>query len=64
MNNPNLNDAKNLAQKYDKDIVVIFHIDKEKFGYASYGNNKKLCKKAKSVADLCFDIIANHPDII
>ena len=63
MSNPSINEAKAIAKKHDKEIVIIFHISNNNFGYVSYGKDKLHCNKAKTVADLCTDIIINHPDI-
>lgn len=61
MKHPTIEDAKRLAQKYEKDGIIIFHInfserdEKGGWGYASYGKNKSLCEAVKSLADQMAD---------
>lgn len=58
MSNPTIDEAKELARKHGKDIIIILHIDADgNFGYVSYGQSAPLCRYAKSMADIAYDAI-------
>ncbi len=53
--------ARDFAKKFDKQEVIILHINREgKFGYASYGETKALCDEAKKLADICYQAIEEY----
>jgi hypothetical protein len=55
-----VSDARHLGQKNNKNMVIIIMIDDETVNYASWGETKTLCGKAKSLADRCFSAIMNY----
>jgi hypothetical protein len=59
--NPDIPDCKELAKKYKKDKIAIFHFDKkngqQRFGFASYGTNKKECAEAFQFANSVFNTL-------
>jgi hypothetical protein len=63
MEHPTVEDAKKIAEKYNKDGVIVFHInfsDRDKkagWGYASYGSNKALCQATRKLADQMADSV-------
>ena len=53
---PEVTMARDYAKRFNKHVVIIFHIDAdEQFGYASYGRNKALCAQARTLADMMYN---------
>ncbi len=57
MTNPTKVAAERIAKIHEKEMVVVFHFDKDTFGYASYGQNRILCDKAKQFAEKVFAMV-------
>lgn len=57
---PTKEDARNLAEKYGKDGIIIFHFNWSQFGYVSYGKTKELCAAIKTVADKLYRVITKY----
>jgi len=51
--------ARGIGEKFKKDQVIIFMLDRQKdtIEYVSYGKTKALCADAKQLADLIFETI-------
>ena len=61
--NPTKIDAKEIAKKYNKSGVVIFHFRGNEFGYASYGINEEHCEMMKRFAEVVYDkLIESNPN--
>ena len=59
--NPSKKDAKKIAKKFHKEGVVIFHFNKNEFGYATYGNDDKYCALMKQFAEVIYNkLIVNN----
>ena len=55
---PEVAAARDFGKKFDKKMVVIFHVNgKGEIGYASYGETKELCGAARQLADRIFDFV-------
>jgi len=53
--------ARDFAKKFDKQQVVILSVTKDGIlEYASYGKTKRLCNKAKKLADIAFEAVLNN----
>ena len=48
---PKIEDARRFAKRWGKAGVVIFFLDKDGLGYASYGQNRDLCNHMRAFAD-------------
>lgn len=51
MPDPSITDARCMARRYGKEVLVIFHFRGGRFGYASYGENRALCDRAGEFAE-------------
>lgn len=52
---PTVRDAQLLADKYKKDLVIIFHLDNKRMGFASYGQTTELCHKARNLGNAAYE---------
>jgi hypothetical protein len=53
---PKVAAARDFGKKFGADRVIIYYVQPDgKFGYASYGETKKLCAEAGRVAEKSFD---------
>ncbi len=57
MSNPSVETAKNIAKRHGKDMVIVLYFTDERYGYASYGKNPRLCDRVRIVADHIADLI-------
>lgn len=57
MSDPTVETARRIAKRHDSDMVIVFYFKGEAKGYASYGQNARLCKEAQRIADGLFDSI-------
>ena len=58
MPHPQLSDAKGLAKKHNlKVCVILFQIEDGSVGYASYGEDRALCRSTQVIMDSLFDQI-------
>jgi len=51
---PKIKAAKDYAQKFNKNLVIILGIKGDQLEYASYGVNKGLCVEAQRLAECAF----------
>jgi hypothetical protein len=54
---PRVRDAEILAHRYNKQAVIIFHLDNHTIGYSSYGQDTALCRKARKIGDAAYKAI-------
>ena len=55
---PKVAAARDFDRKFKAPVVVILYVDEQgRFGYASYGRTKQLCRHAQELADKTFDMI-------
>lgn len=52
-----ISQAKALAMRYGKDIVVVLHVGAGRLGYASYGRNRQLCELGGRLADVAYEAV-------
>ncbi len=53
MADPSITDARCMARRYRKDVLVVFHFDDHgRFGYASYGKDRRTCDRAGEFAEV------------
>ena len=57
MPEPTITDAKELATRYRKRGVIVFHVGAGRFGFTSYGMTRKDCDALRSVVDKIADMI-------
>ena len=57
MSNPGIDQAKALARRYGKDVVIVLYLGDGVLGYASYGRDGRLCKVGKELGDVAFEAI-------
>lgn len=62
MAHPDVDDARQIGEKYDEDQIVVIYVDLQdnRFGYASWGRTSDLCDKAKELADHLFDTVRKY----
>jgi hypothetical protein len=54
--------AREAAAKLGRPMVILLWIDpaKDEMGYASFGETRKLCDTAKTVADFAYEAVYDH----
>jgi hypothetical protein len=52
--------AREIANKYNKHIIIIYMIDKEKIEFISYGKNLELCNVAEKLAECGLQAIQDY----
>lgn len=59
---PKVADCREIARKWDKQQVIILAIDTEAgtLEYASYGDTKASCAKARRLADIAYNAIMDN----
>lgn len=57
---PQIQDAKDLAYKYRKQGVIVFHVDKKAFGFASYGMTRQQCDEMRKLGDVMYAATMKH----
>ena len=62
MSSPKKDEAERIANRHQKDAVIVFHIDVEagEWGYASYGKDRPHCDAARQLADAMYEAGADH----
>ena len=57
---PQVAAARDIGEKFNKDQVIIFFLDRENetLEYASWGKTEYWCKNAKKLADIAYKKIA------
>ena len=59
---PEVDVARNAARLLNSSIAVVVYVrDDGKFGAASFGKTKELCKQAHVLCDFLFDSMMKHP---
>jgi hypothetical protein len=55
---PKVAAARDFGKKFDADRVIIFYVQPNgRYGYASYGETKRLCDEAYRVAERLHDAV-------
>jgi hypothetical protein len=58
---PEVAAARDIGKRFNKDIVIVLHIDGEgRVGYYSYGKTVQLCKVAKVFADEALEAVSGR----
>ena len=57
---PEVAAARDYAEKFNKDSVIIISVAGESLDYASYGKNKRLCDSSEKIADVAFNAIIKY----
>jgi len=59
-NNPKIMAAREIAQQFGKDRVILVMLTADTLETASYGADGRLCTQAGKLANLAFDAIAHE----
>ena len=54
---PGITDAKVLAERYKKEMVIVIHVGPAEMGYVSYGQTKASCTRAHRLAEGAYEAI-------
>lgn len=62
--NLKISDAQNIQRQTNHDIIIVLAVDPAsgQLEYASYGRDKAMCARGKTLADEAFHCIANMLD--
>jgi hypothetical protein len=57
---PRIEDARRIGKKYGMRGAIVFFIDEERFGVASWGVDRPTCRSMGMLADEFYELVARR----